>query len=159
MGLQISFGINHEVPVSGLGRGCAASNEGLAAGYSTEPGDDDLCRVCESESCAFADRDTAAHIGVASGAILRGKSSHKLLSEFVSLKKRYYCSLQADLSRSWVNGRCFCTPLSPTSRPPLIGAFEFPCQKVHESANSPRDEPSAGQNGVKWIGIRSPCRQ
>ncbi len=73
MGLQISFGVDYEVPVSGAGGGCWAEDEGVAEGDMSQHGIDDLCGGGEPGLCAHADRDTAAHIGIEGGAIPEGE--------------------------------------------------------------------------------------
>src|ERR1035441_7122440 len=90
MGLQIPSGMDYEVSVRGAGRGCRAAGEGALTRDRAESGDDDLRRGDQSGSGAFADLDTAECVGVAAVQFLKGKSSHRLLSEYAVLRKRYW---------------------------------------------------------------------
>jgi len=73
MGLQVPPGVDHKVPVSGVGWGCRRANAGAAQGDSAQPGDDDLCRGDQPGPRPYADLDTAAHIGVQGGAVPEGE--------------------------------------------------------------------------------------
>src|ERR1700677_561178 len=90
LGLQVSHRVDHEVPVSGDGRRCGAEGSGTATRNCAGSRDEDLCRVDQSGSCAYANWDPTASVGVTSSAISQGKSSHKLLSEYQWLRKRYW---------------------------------------------------------------------
>ena len=69
MGFEIPFGMDDEVQVPGAGRGYWAEMPGIVTGDSTEQGDDDLCGVDQPGSCAYADKYTAAAIGLEGGAV------------------------------------------------------------------------------------------
>ncbi len=73
MGLQISSGVDNEVPLSGLSGRRWTKGEGIAPRDSAEHGVDDLRGLDQSRPCAYADRDTAAHIGIEGGAVPEGK--------------------------------------------------------------------------------------
>ncbi len=92
MGLQVPPGMDEEVPVSGTGWGGRGALPGVAARDSAQQGDAYLCGVDQSGPCAYVDSDSAVFIGIAGDAIqyMKGKSSHKLLSEFARLRKRYW---------------------------------------------------------------------
>ena len=53
-------------------------------------GDGDTRGPNQSCSCALVDLDTSPIVGLQSSAIFEGKSSHRLLSEYQVLKKRYW---------------------------------------------------------------------
>ena len=42
----------------------------VVAGDSAQQGDDSLCRIDQSRSCAYADRNSSQSVGIESGAIL-----------------------------------------------------------------------------------------
>ena len=58
-------------------------------------------RVDQPRPCAYADQYSASAIGIASGAVSEGKSSHRLLSEHKVLRKRYWGQRQL-ASGYWV---------------------------------------------------------
>ena len=65
--------MDNEVPLSRVGGGCGAASPGVAEGDWKKSGDDDLCRGDQPRSRTLADRDTAACIGIASGAVFEGE--------------------------------------------------------------------------------------
>jgi hypothetical protein len=65
--------MDDEVSVSGTGRRYRASLSRVAAGDSDEQGDEDLCWINQPGSCAYANRHTAADIGIAGGAVSLGE--------------------------------------------------------------------------------------
>ena len=69
MGLQISSGMDNQVPLSGVGGRRWAKGERIAQRDSAKHGADDLRGVDQPGSRAHADRDTAAHIGIEGSAI------------------------------------------------------------------------------------------
>ena len=73
MGLQVPLGVDHEVPVSGVGGRCRRANAGTPQGDSAKSGDDDLCWGDQPRPRAHADLDTAAFVGVQGSAISEGK--------------------------------------------------------------------------------------
>ena len=73
LGLQVSHRVDHEVPISGDGRRCGAEGPRTATRNCAGSRDEDLCRVDQSGSCAYADWDTTASVGVTSGAIPQGE--------------------------------------------------------------------------------------
>ena len=73
LGLQVSHRVDHEVPLSGDGRRCGAEGPRTATRNCAGSRDEDLCRVDRSGSCAYADWDTTASVGVTSGAIPQGE--------------------------------------------------------------------------------------
>ena len=73
MGLQVPLGVDHEVPVSGVGGRCRRANAGTPQGDSAKSGDDDLCWGDQPRPRAHADLDTAPHIGVQGGAVSEGE--------------------------------------------------------------------------------------
>lgn len=73
MGLQISSGMDYEVPLPGFGRRCRAASTRIAERDIAEHGVDDLRRSDQPRSCAYADRDTAECIGIESSAVSEGK--------------------------------------------------------------------------------------
>ena len=94
MGLQISSGVDYEVSICGVGGGCRATDQSALEGDRAESG-----RSLEMRIYAGAINRDHVHllIGIppnvsVSRAVqsLKGKSSHRLLSEFASLRKRYW---------------------------------------------------------------------
>ena len=73
MGLQIPYGVDYEVPVSGFGRGRRAAGQRALAGDRSEAGDDDLHWGDQSGTRASARIDSATSVGVPSRAICEGK--------------------------------------------------------------------------------------
>ena len=73
MGLQISFGLDNEVPLSGAGGGRWPESARIAAGNIPKHGADDLSGGDQQGSCAHADRDTAERIGIEGSAISEGE--------------------------------------------------------------------------------------
>src|ERR1700677_2111082 len=73
LGLQVSHRVDHEVPISGDGRRCGAEGPRTATRNCAGSRDEDLCRVDQSGSCAYADWDPTASAGVTSGAIPQGE--------------------------------------------------------------------------------------
>ena len=69
LGLQVSYRVDNEVPVSCVGGRCRATGAGVAAGNRAGARDEHLRWSDQSRSCAYADRDTAASVGVSGGAI------------------------------------------------------------------------------------------
>ena len=70
--------------------GDVGAGQRALAGDRSESGDDDLRWGDQSGPCACARVDTAAGVGVPSRTIPKGKSSHRLLSEFGAMRKRYW---------------------------------------------------------------------
>lgn len=83
MGLQISFGMDDEVSIRGVGGGYRAAGEGALARDSAQYGVDDSCGGDQPKSCAPIDIDTAEYIGIACGDVLEGQ-------EFVQVVKRIH---------------------------------------------------------------------
>ena len=73
LGLQIPLGVDDEVSISGTRWGSRATLPGVAERDSDEQGNADLCRQHQPRPRAYADRDTAAALGIESGAISEGK--------------------------------------------------------------------------------------
>ena len=69
MGLQISFGVDNEVPLPGAGRGRWPAGERIAEGDIPKHGDDNLCGVDQSRPRTHADWNTAKRLGVEGSAI------------------------------------------------------------------------------------------
>ena len=102
MGLQISSGMDHEVPLSGFGWRCRASSTRIVERDSAEHGDDDLRRSDQSRSYTHADRNTAEYIGIESRAVSEGKEfaqiaigisgAKKEILEAVLVGKRVSCA-------------------------------------------------------------------
>ena len=67
------LGLDHEVPVSSLGRGLRAAGQRALVGVRSESGDDDLRWGHQSGPCAFARIDPAASVGVPSRTISEGE--------------------------------------------------------------------------------------
>ena len=89
MGLQIPLGVDYEVPVPGLGRARGAAGQRTLAGDCSESGDDDLRWGDQSGARAYARIDTP-QVSVSRAVQFRkGKSWHRLPSEFAALTKRY----------------------------------------------------------------------
>jgi len=65
--------VDNEVSVSGAGGGCGGAGAGVAAGDIAKPGDVDLCWGNQSRSCAHADWDSAAFVGIEGGAVSEGE--------------------------------------------------------------------------------------
>src|ERR1035441_6682853 len=90
MGLQIPSGMDYEVPVRGAGRGCRAAGEGALR---------EIGARLEMTIYAGAINRDHVHLLISippnvsvSRAVqfLKGKSSHRLLSEYAVLRKRYW---------------------------------------------------------------------
>src|SRR5208337_4148932 len=73
LGLQVSYRVDNKVPISCAGRGCRATGAGVAAGNRAGARDDHLRWSDQSRPRAYADRDTAASVGVLGGAVSEGQ--------------------------------------------------------------------------------------
>lgn len=74
MGLQVPLGVDDEISVPGIGRGCrAALPPGIAEGDCAKQGDGDLRGIDQPGPHSHADRDTTAVVGIASGAASEGE--------------------------------------------------------------------------------------
>ena len=79
--------MDNKISVPGSGRRGRPTMSRVVAGDSAQQGDDYLCGVDQSRSCAYADRDTSEFVGIKSGAISEQRSSQpeefhlQLLSE------------------------------------------------------------------------------
>ena len=73
LGLQVSHRVDHKVSISCAGRRRRAAGAGVAAGDRAGARDDHLRWVDQSRPRAYADRDTAASIGVSGGAVPQGE--------------------------------------------------------------------------------------
>ena len=82
--------MDNEIPISGIGWRCRDAMPRIAERDRDEQGDDDLCEVNKPRSCARADQYTAASTDIEGSAYLKGKSSHRLLTEYKALHKRYW---------------------------------------------------------------------
>ena len=69
LGLQVSSGVDDEVPVSGFGWRCRAPMPGVATRDSAQQGDEDLRGINQSRSCAYADRDSTKFVGIEGGTV------------------------------------------------------------------------------------------
>ena len=73
MGSKIPFGMDDEIQIPGTWRGSRDSLSRIVEGDSEEQGDDDLCGVDQPRPCAYADKYTAAVIGIEGGAVFEGE--------------------------------------------------------------------------------------
>jgi len=73
MGLQISLGMDNEVPLSGTGRGRWSESERIAEGDIPRHGADDLCGVDQPRSRAYANWYLTADLGIEGGAVSEGE--------------------------------------------------------------------------------------
>src|SRR5271165_4625554 len=73
LGLQVSYRVDHKVPISCAGRRRRATGAGVAAGNRAGARDDHLRWSDQSRPCAYADRDTAASVAVSGGAVSQGE--------------------------------------------------------------------------------------
>ena len=65
--------MDDEISIPGTRGRCGYKVSGIITGDIAEQRDENLCRVSESRSCAYVNRDTAEFIGIESGAVSQGK--------------------------------------------------------------------------------------
>src|SRR5208337_2451728 len=67
------YRVDNKVPISCVGRRCRATGARVVAGNRAGARDDHLRWSDQSRPCAYADRDTAASVGVPRGPVSQGE--------------------------------------------------------------------------------------
>ena len=73
MGLQVSCGVDHQVPISGIDRQGGDASQRIASGDFARVEVEHSCWSDQSRSCAHVDLHSAESVGVSCGTILEGK--------------------------------------------------------------------------------------
>ena len=98
MGLQVPLGVDYEIVVPSLGRGCRIAGQRGLAGYHTESGNDELRQGDQSGPRAYARVDTAECVDVPS----RTGSERKQLAQAA---ERIWCVKEEVLGSTLVGPR------------------------------------------------------